>query len=575
MTARRLRMGAAAVLLAGGLVGFILGLGIVASGWYSARTWAASEEAEVAARNLDTSKPRWVESSEAIPTLRPTATPRPSSTAPATAIAVPAAQPAGGTATAAISTPTTQPNANIAEPTATSAATVEPTEEPTPTATPEPRAAASEITLADSGFRFLDPPEPGAQAIISLDVQNASALPTDALQVVLSTRWLTGWKIVAADPPVQADRVEDGNQRIFEFPGLDPESETTLQLHLVATDDAVDPPELTLRLSNNEEIGRARPQTVSPRPNPGPARAIEIPRLHLRAAVVQTVWEPPAFVVGQLKGTANLSEGNTVLIGHLNGLAGNVFANLAELEPGDEVIATSRGLDYRFVISEVVTLPGDDSIPIQPTDEPRLTLMTCTGDWDPIGHDYSHRLWVVAEPAELAEQTLNGETPGPLTRQLGLDPELTILPPDDPGPSPKEQPGLDAEQEEEEGPPTPSAVILAPEDGAPVDSQVTISGRRTDDADPDAPLWLVVRAEIEGSRWYLYGKPLEPGDDGEWAADLELGGGPGIHHTIVVAAVDKATDARLRRHAREHRGEPLSLLPDAFEAGARITVERR
>jgi hypothetical protein len=104
---------------------------------------------------------------------------------------------------------------------------------------------------------------------------------------------------------------------------------------------------------------------------------------------------------------------------------------------------------------------------------------------------------------------------------------------------------------------------------------VLVRGRRTEDADPSEPLWLAIRAEIEGSRWYLYGAPLTVTSDGEWSASLEIGGGPGVQHTIAVAPVDPATDARLRRHLAQRPGEPLPILPDAFEAGARITVKRR
>ena len=84
-----------------------------------------------------------------------------------------------------------------------------------------------------------------------------------------------------------------------------------------------------------------------------------------------------------------------------------------------------------------------------------------------------------------------------------------------------------------------------------------------------------VRAEIEGSRWYLNGGPIAVQPDGAWEASLDLGGGPGVRHTIVVAPVDAATDARLRRQVSQRPGEPLAILPDAFEAGARVTVERR
>jgi hypothetical protein len=43
----------------------------------------------------------------------------------------------------------------------------------------------------------------------------------------------------------------------------------------------------------------------------------------------------------------------------------------------------------------------------------------------------------------------------------------------------------------------------------------------------------------------------------------------------VVGPVDAATDGRLKRQVAQRPGEPLAILPDAFESGARVTVERR
>ena len=63
-------------------------------------------------------------------------------------------------------------------------------------------------------------------------------------------------------------------------------------------------------------------------------------------------------------------------------------------------------MDVRYTVSEIRILPGSDSTPIGPTETPRLTLMTCIGAWNPVTGDYSHRLWVVAEPPELARATL-------------------------------------------------------------------------------------------------------------------------------------------------------------------------
>ena len=116
--------------------------------------------------------------------------------------------------------------------------------------------------------------------------------------------------------------------------------------------------------------------------------------------------------------------------------------------------------------------------------------------------------------------------------------------------------------------PEPAVAILAPDDGATVGGRVVVRGRLTETSIPNQPVWLAVRAEIEGSRWYLHGGPLVVRSDGSWDASLELGGGPGVRHTIVVAPVDAATDDRLRRQVGQRPGEPLPILPDAFEAGA-------
>jgi LPXTG-site transpeptidase (sortase) family protein len=619
LTGLRPRATAGALLLIGGLLAMLAGGGALVLHWYAAESWAGSDEAVEAARRLDAPAPRWLDEPALTPPLRPAPpTLRP---VPPTRVALaiqpsqtplPAAGPSRPTATG-VPTPSAQivsaedgeraaPGPALADaaeghaPAVTGADSpadeanrsddAAPPEEAAPTEstplpTPIPRAPASAVAIVDSAFTFLDPPEPGAQAIISVQVQNRSELATGPLRIVIATRWLSGWRVLDAEPPVLGDRVLGGGLRAFDYPGLDGGSDGTFELHLVATDDAVDPPELRLALTDRPdqdiEIGRARPETVAPRPRPGPARALEIPRLGLRSAVVPTAWEPPGWVIGQLRETANLSEGNTVLIGHLTGLAGNVFAHLDQLEPGDEVVATSRGLEYRFVVSETMILPNDDSIPVQPTDGPRLTLMTCAGDWDPINHDYSHRLWVVAEPPELAEATLERGEPGPLTRQLGLAPLSTILAPVALGPPPKElaqPPGGEAD-EAVQAAAEPSVIIQTPDDGALVGSRTVVRGRRTEAADPSEPLWLAVRAEIEGSRWYLYAAPLTVRPDGTWDATLDLGGGPGVHHTIVVAPVDAATDARLRRQVSQRPGEPLAILPDAFESGARVIVERR
>ena len=155
--------------------------------------------------------------------------------------------------------------------------------------------------------------------------------------------------------------------------------------------------------ADGAEVGHVRPPTEAPEPQPGPIYSIDIPNLHLHAGVVPVDWEPPLFVVGQLRASAFVTQGNSVLVGHLRGAAGyNVFDHLDQLAPGDKVIASSRGETYDFVVSQMQVLPEGDTSPTDSTSAPRLTLMTCAGTWNPLTRDYSDRLWVIAEPVDAA-----------------------------------------------------------------------------------------------------------------------------------------------------------------------------
>jgi hypothetical protein len=57
-------------------------------------------------------------------------------------------------------------------------------------------------------------------------------------------------------------------------------------------------------------------------------------------------------------------------------------------------------------VSQTFEGTNTDSTPMQPEDDARLTLMTCAGVWNPFTHDYSERLWVIAEPPDQAAVTI-------------------------------------------------------------------------------------------------------------------------------------------------------------------------
>jgi LPXTG-site transpeptidase (sortase) family protein len=219
--------------------------------------------------------------------------------------------------------------------------------------------------------------------------------------------WFEGYSIIGTGPAVSEDRTDDSGLRTFSFPPLEPGSTQTFELHVTAIGEGTEaPPSVKVLLASGDEIGSQQPSTLAPTPRPGPVMAIDIPRLKLHSGVIQTAWEAPPFSVGQINGSANITQGNTVLIGHLTGAAGNVFAHLDQLEPGDKITAVSRGQPYSFVVSRTFEGANNDSRPIQPADDTRLTLMTCAGVWNPFTHDYSKRLWIVAEPPDQAALTI-------------------------------------------------------------------------------------------------------------------------------------------------------------------------
>jgi LPXTG-site transpeptidase (sortase) family protein len=116
-------------------------------------------------------------------------------------------------------------------------------------------------------------------------------------------------------------------------------------------------------------------------------------------------WQvPSAYEAGWHNSSAPLGQpGNTVLNGHHN-IFGEVFGKLVDLQVGEEIVLYDADKPYSYTVSEVMILPERDQPLevrlknaqwIQPTDDERLTLVTC---WPYT--DNSHRLIVVAYPTE-------------------------------------------------------------------------------------------------------------------------------------------------------------------------------
>jgi sortase (surface protein transpeptidase) len=490
----------------------------------------------------------------------------------------------------------------------------------------EPRlvalAPADLLGVANVELRYLDPPRPGARATLSLSISNRSDAASGALRLLVARKWFEQYGVIGAIPPVLDDRQLDDRWRAFDFPSLAPGEERVLSLVVSELDEDISTPSIQLqRLSHAsgkqpDSLTEAEPSVSAPRPEPGPARAVEIPKLGLRASVVPTAWEPPSFVVGQLRGTANVSEGNTVLIGHLRGLSGNVFDRLDRLALRDEVVAVSRGLEYRFVVSEMVVLANNDVSPLAQGDQPRLTLMTCTGTWNPITQDYSHRLWVIAEPPEQAEATIkaNAERPtptpagepvlaepapaleAPASPQLAVPavgqpleqtvpsptvpgalptPALAMAPATAPPPLPFPAPRRARLAGATPAPPVAGLSVGSPRAGTAVAPRFTLRGKRALPTDPQVHVWLFARAELQPGHWFVLPREIAADRSGNWEAEVELGGQAGLRHELKVGAVDEATHLALLHLIQEQPGQPLAALPDGFWDEVSLVLTRR
>ncbi len=164
---------------------------------------------------------------------------------------------------------------------------------------------------------------------------------------------------------------------------------------------------------------------VRPTASPTPQRAgsspqrLIIPAIKLDAPVELVGWHtvngvsqwdvPDHFAAGWLKTSAVLGKpGNTVLTGHHN-IAGEVFRYLVNLKPGDEieVRGDSQSYFYQVVTRKILPELGEpmevrleNAKWMQPTDDERLTLITC---WPYTSN--THRLIIVATPIQ-PEQSL-------------------------------------------------------------------------------------------------------------------------------------------------------------------------
>ncbi|HTE84792.1 MAG TPA: class F sortase [Dehalococcoidia bacterium] len=159
--------------------------------------------------------------------------------------------------------------------------------------------------------------------------------------------------------------------------------------------------------------------TVAPTPIPTPLPFSEYPagRLVVPALKINAPWGELGFMadgvtmaspVGpQDLGWYNFTDepggsSNAVFSGHVDWYTGAaaIFRGVSSLKEGDEIDVSREDGRLRTYHVTAVSKPNqnaDATDIIADTDMPTVTLITCVGDWNPVTHEYSNRLVVVAQ----------------------------------------------------------------------------------------------------------------------------------------------------------------------------------
>lgn len=163
---------------------------------------------------------------------------------------------------------------------------------------------------------------------------------------------------------------------------------------------------------------RPSPPAASPAPTPTPASGVTrlvpgrlvVPKIRVDAPIEQVTVDgdddmapprKPTNVGWYAPGVTPGQAGDAVIDGHLDwyGMPQAVFYDLDKLRAGDEVDVISQGgvrLRFRVTDSTPVSRTARPAGLFATTGAPRLTLVTCVGDWDASAGQYNQRLLVDA-----------------------------------------------------------------------------------------------------------------------------------------------------------------------------------
>jgi LPXTG-site transpeptidase (sortase) family protein len=135
----------------------------------------------------------------------------------------------------------------------------------------------------------------------------------------------------------------------------------------------------------------------------GPAEWMRIPSIGVDShisdvGVVDGYYDVPWFDIGHHADSHNPGDvGNAVFNGHVVTInAGEVFRQLDQVQQGDAIYLYTPSYRLDWVTTATFPVDQHDSSFLEDTAEPRVTLYTCTGQFNPIERNYAQRLVVSA-----------------------------------------------------------------------------------------------------------------------------------------------------------------------------------
>ncbi|KUN01143.1 sortase [Streptomyces yokosukanensis] len=165
------------------------------------------------------------------------------------------------------------------------------------------------------------------------------------------------------------------------------------------------------KVDTPEPESRSEPEDRTDLPRSEPTRllipeiSVDAPFTTLAIGDAGQLEPPPAgdtnLVGWYSKGAAPGENGTAIIAGHVDTTtSAAVFANLGDLEPGDEfTVQRADGRDAEFVVDDSETF-AKDNFPSNrvyaDADRPEVRLITCAGAYDTGARDYTDNLVVFA-----------------------------------------------------------------------------------------------------------------------------------------------------------------------------------